>query len=65
MANSSAQEDSGIHPAEPETREERLSEGRMEGVEMGEPIADHHKEGQSPRRPVQEYNHSFGPWRHG
>lgn len=61
MAKGSAQGDSRIHPAEPEPRKERLSEGCMEGVKMGQPTADHHIEGQSPRRPVQVYSHSFGP----
>lgn len=65
MAVRSAQEDGGIHPAKPEPGKERLSESCMEGVEMGQPTADHHIEGQGPWRPVQEYSHSFGPGRGG
>lgn len=55
----SAQEDRRIQPAEPEPGIERLTEGCMEGVEMGQPITNYHKERQNPRRPVQEYSHSF------
>lgn len=64
MAERSAKQDSGIHPAEPEPGKERLGEGGAEGVEEGQrPVGTlffHHIEGQSPRRPVQEDCHLVG-----